>query len=59
MRWRHYSARELTRRGQTVRIIATEFVQAFRKSGNNDTNADGNAATSPGYVPRDIPGHSE
>src|ERR1700694_5124533 len=34
----HYWARELTRQGHTVRIIAAEFVQAFRKSGKNDAN---------------------
>ena len=34
----HYWARELTRQGPTVRIIAAEFVQAFRKSGKNDAN---------------------
>ncbi len=34
----HYWARELTRQGHTVRIIAAEFVKAFRKSGKNDAN---------------------
>ena len=34
----HYWARELTRQGHTVRIIAAEFVQAFRKGGKNDAN---------------------
>jgi transposase len=34
----HHWARELTRQGHTVRIIAAEFVQAFRKSGKNDAN---------------------
>ena len=34
----HYWARELTQQGHTVRIIAAEFVQAFRKSGKNDAN---------------------
>ena len=34
----HYWGRELTRQGHTVRIIAAEFVQAFRKSGKNDAN---------------------
>jgi transposase len=34
----HYWARELIRQGHTVRIIAAEFVQAFRKSGKNDAN---------------------
>src|SRR6202171_6837231 len=34
----HYWARQLTRQGHTVRIIAAEFVQAFRKSGKNDAN---------------------
>ena len=34
----HYWARELTGQGHTVRIIAAEFVQAFRKSGKNDAN---------------------
>jgi transposase len=34
----HYWARELTRQGHTVRIIAAEFVQPFRKSGKNDAN---------------------
>ena len=34
----HYWARELRRQGHTVRIIAAEFVQAFRKSGKNDAN---------------------
>ncbi len=34
----HYCARELTQQGHTVRIIAAEFVQAFRKSGKNDAN---------------------
>jgi len=34
----HYWARELTAQGHTVRIIAAEFVQAFRKSGKNDAN---------------------
>src|SRR6266516_6604176 len=34
----HYWARELTRQGHTVRIIAAEFVRAFRKSGKNDAN---------------------
>jgi transposase len=34
----HYWARELVRQGHTVRIIAAEFVQAFRKSGKNDAN---------------------
>ena len=31
-------ARELSRQGHTVRIIAAEFVPAFRKSGKNDAN---------------------
>jgi transposase len=46
----HYWARELTQQGHTVRIIAAEFVQAFRKSGNNDANdaeAIGTAARQP------------
>jgi transposase len=34
----HHWARELTRQGHTVRIIAAEFVQAFRKGGKNDAN---------------------
>ena len=34
----HYWARELTRQGHTARIIAAEFVAAFRKSGKNDAN---------------------
>lgn len=34
----HYWARELTQQGHSVRIIAAEFVQAFRKSGKNDAN---------------------
>jgi transposase len=34
----HYWARELAGQGHTVRIIAAEFVQAFRKSGKNDAN---------------------
>ena len=34
----HYWAPELTRQGPSVRIIAAEFVQAFRKSGKNDAN---------------------
>src|SRR5450631_178704 len=34
----HYWARELTQQRHTVRIIAAEFVQAFRKSGKNDAN---------------------
>jgi len=34
----HHWARELSRQGHTVRIIAAEFVQAFRKSGKNDAN---------------------
>lgn len=34
----HYWARELTQQGHTVRIIAAEFVQAFRKSGKNDAD---------------------
>ena len=34
----HYWARELTRQGHTIRIIAAEFVPAFRKSGKNDAN---------------------
>jgi transposase len=34
----HYWARELTRQGHTVRIIAAQFVQAFRKGGKNDAN---------------------
>jgi transposase len=34
----HYWARELRGQGHTVRIIAAEFVQAFRKSGKNDAN---------------------
>jgi transposase len=32
----HHWARELTRQGRTVRIIAAEFVRPFRKSGKND-----------------------
>ena len=34
----HHWGRELSRQGHTVRIIAAEFVQAFRKSGKNDAN---------------------
>jgi transposase len=34
----HHWAREMRRQGHTVRIIAAEFVQAFRKSGKNDAN---------------------
>lgn len=34
----HYWARTLTQQGHTVRIIAAEFVAAFRKSGKNDAN---------------------
>lgn len=34
----HHWARELTRQGHTVRIIAAEFVRPFRKSGKNDAN---------------------
>src|SRR6266705_3270764 len=46
----HYWARELTQQGHTVRIIAAEFVKAFRKSGKNDANdaeAIGTAARQP------------
>jgi transposase len=38
VRGAHYRARELTRQGHTVRIIAAEFVRPFRKSGKNDAN---------------------
>src|ERR1700694_5826749 len=41
----HYWARELTQQGHTVRIIAAEFVQAFRKSGKNDANDEEAIAT--------------
>jgi transposase len=34
----HHWAREMTRQGHTVRIIAAEFVKPFRKSGKNDAN---------------------
>jgi transposase len=34
----HHWARALTRQGHVVRIMAAEFVQAFRKSGKNDAN---------------------
>ena len=34
----HHWARELTGQGHTVRMIAAEFVQAFRESGTNDAN---------------------
>jgi transposase len=34
----HHWARELTRQGHTVRIMAAEFVKPFRKSGKNDAN---------------------
>jgi transposase len=34
----HHWARELVGQGHTVRIIAAEFVQAFRKRGKNDAN---------------------
>ena len=34
----HHWARELTRQGHSVRIIAAEFVRPFRKSGKNDAN---------------------
>ena len=34
----HHWARELTRQGHTVRIIAAEFVKPFGKSGKNDAN---------------------
>ena len=34
----HHWARELTRQGHAVRIIAAEFVRPFRKSGKNDAN---------------------
>src|SRR5664279_1091812 len=34
----HHWARALAQQGHTVRIIAAEFVQAFRKSGKNDAN---------------------
>jgi len=34
----HHWARELTRQGHTVRIMAAEFVRPFRKSGKNDAN---------------------
>src|SRR5438445_13661771 len=34
----HYWARELARQGNTVRIIAEEFVRQYRKSGKNDDN---------------------
>jgi transposase len=34
----HHWARELTRQGHTVRIIAAEFVKPFRKNGKNDAN---------------------
>src|SRR5665213_4487059 len=34
----HHWARELTRQGHSVRIIAAQFVQTFRKSGKNDAN---------------------
>ena len=34
----HYWARELTRQGHTVRLIAGQFVRPYRKSGKNDQN---------------------
>jgi len=34
----HHWARELVRQGHTVRIMAAEFVQPFRKSGKYDAN---------------------
>jgi transposase len=34
----HHWARELTRQGHTVRIIAAEYVQPFRLGGKNDGN---------------------
>ena len=34
----HHWARELTRQGHTVRIIAAEYVQPFRLGGKNDAN---------------------
>jgi transposase len=32
----HYWTRELTGQGQTVRLIADQFVSLYRKSGKND-----------------------
>ena len=37
----HHWARELTRQGHTVRIIAAEYVQPFRLDGKNDANCGG------------------
>lgn len=34
----HYWARELTRLGHDVRLMASQFVAAYRKSGKNDAN---------------------
>lgn len=34
----HYWARELTKLGHRVKIIAAEFVKPYRKSGKNDSN---------------------
>ena len=34
----HHWARELTRQGHTVWMMAAEFVKPFRKSGKNDAN---------------------
>ncbi len=34
----HYWARELTKLGHTVRLMAAQFVNPYRKSGKNDAN---------------------
>lgn len=34
----HYWARELTKLGHTVKLMATQFVAAYRKRGKNDAN---------------------
>ena len=34
----HYWARELTKLGHTVKLIATQFVIPYRKRGKNDAN---------------------
>ena len=34
----HYWARELTKLGHTVKLMATQYVMAYRKRGKNDAN---------------------
>jgi transposase len=34
----HYWARELTKLGHTVKLMATQYVAAYRKRGKNDVN---------------------